>query len=124
MLRERGEGSAGKSLATVMQYGIIGLLSCRWRWLMTGPIPPEVMQQINQCLFDGRKIEAIKLYREYTREGLKESKDFIDDLEKDLRTNESGRFKSPPGGKGCMGVVLVLLVVGGLAAVGVKALFP
>lgn len=44
-------------------------------------LPPELIDLI-QC---GRKIEAIKLYREHTRVGLKEAKDAVEQLERKYR---------------------------------------
>ncbi len=41
---------------------------------------PEECQRIADALAAGRKIEAIKTYREATGKGLKEAKDFIDAL--------------------------------------------
>jgi ribosomal protein L7/L12 len=40
--------------------------------------PPEIME----LLRDGKKIEAIRVYREQTGVGLKEAKDFIDGLDR------------------------------------------
>jgi ribosomal protein L7/L12 len=50
--------------------------------------------------FNGRKIDAIKKYRAITREGLKESKDFIEALEVELRASNPEKFTVPPRGKG------------------------
>ncbi len=44
----------------------------------------DVRQQILNALVAGRKIEAIKLYRAATGKGLKEAKDFIDLLAKEM----------------------------------------
>jgi len=41
-------------------------------------IKAEAWKEIEKCIANGQKIEAIKLYREATSQGLKESKDFID----------------------------------------------
>lgn len=41
-----------------------------------------VQADIAQALRDGRKIEAIKLYREATGVGLKEAKDYVDTIER------------------------------------------
>ena len=45
---------------------------------------PELTQQVIQLLRENRKIEAIKLIRQETNLGLKESKDIADELEKSL----------------------------------------
>lgn len=78
-------------------------------------ISPEVLRQIEQQVFAGNKIAAIKQYREQSGEGLKESKDFVEALEKDLRAKEPGRFTSGPAGKGC----LAMIALCGLGSVGV-----
>jgi ribosomal protein L7/L12 len=67
---------------------------------------------IQGALFTGRKIQAIKLYRESTGMGLKESKDFIDALEVELRRTDPTRFTAPAA-KGCFTVVLVLFILCG-----------
>ncbi len=45
-------------------------------------LTPDVTDQVIQLVQQGRKIEAIKLIREQTNLGLKESKDIADGLEK------------------------------------------
>lgn len=41
---------------------------------------PELRQEIQQLVNQGKKIEAIKLYREQTGAGLKEAKDAVESL--------------------------------------------
>ncbi len=48
------------------------------------PEPPEI-GNIREVLLAGNKIKAIKLYREYYGVSLKESKNAIDAIEKNLR---------------------------------------
>ena len=83
---------------------------------MKDVITPEVAQQIAQCLYAGQKIQAIKLYREHSGKELKESKDFVDSLETELRAKEPGKFTSTAG-KGCRAMIAVLA----LAAVAIVA---
>lgn len=80
---------------------------------MNDPVPTELAQQIANCLYAGRKIEAIKLYRDHSGKGLKESKDFIEALDAELRSKEPGRFTAPPAtsGKGCLVLGLIVLAV-------------
>jgi hypothetical protein len=82
---------------------------------MSETIPPDVARQIAECLYAGRKIEAIKIYREQSGKGLKDAKDFVEALEAQLRLKEPGRFTAAPGGKGCLGSA-TLFVFGALAA--------
>ncbi|MDX1964324.1 MAG: ribosomal protein L7/L12 [Pirellulales bacterium] len=82
------------------------------------PAPPLTDQQrqaINQALFTGQRIQAIKEYREATGLGLADSKKFIDELETQLRLQTPENFTSPPA-QGCLGVLSIfagLLTIGG-----------
>ena len=80
---------------------------------MSTPMSPEQTKQIAESVYAGRKLDAIKQYREHTGQGLKESKDFIEALERELRAKDPARFTAPPAGKGCLGAA-VLLSVGAL----------
>ena len=42
-------------------------------------------EYLKQLLLQGKKIEAIKVYREQTGTGLREAKDYIDALERQMR---------------------------------------
>jgi hypothetical protein len=68
-------------------------------------------EQINALVFTGRRIEAIKIYRKLSGKDLKESKDFVDALEAELRVSCPEQFTVPPGGKGCGTAVLCLLIL-------------
>jgi len=80
---------------------------------MNNPVPTEMARQIANCLYAGRKIEAIKLYRDHSGKGLKESKDFIEALDTELRGKEPERFTAPPAtnGKGCLVLGFIVLAV-------------
>lgn len=88
---------------------------------MSMQIPPEAAQQIGACLFAGRKIEAIKLYRTQTGSDLSTAKSAIEALEAELRAREPGRFTAAPAatGKGC---AVLLAVLGALITAVVLAL--
>ncbi|MDB5707811.1 MAG: hypothetical protein JWN66_4927 [Sphingomonas bacterium] len=45
------------------------------------PLSPEVEAQVRTLLAAGRKIDAIKLARDVTRLGLKDTKDLVESLE-------------------------------------------
>jgi hypothetical protein len=81
---------------------------------MPGPLSDDDVVRINDALFAGRKIEAIKLYRDSTGAGLKEAKDFVDALEERLRQAEPERFSTLQG-KGCF-LSLIPVVIGGVIA--------
>ena len=72
---------------------------------------------IISSLYSGRKIAAIKLYRQATGEGLKEAKDFIEAIESQLREESPERFTTAaPAGCG-PGVIAVIVLTTLLAAI-------
>jgi len=84
---------------------------------MSQRITDEQVATLSECIFQGRKIEAIKLYRGMTNLGLKEAKDAVEELEKSLRASAPDKFAAAPQGKGgCLGIIVVGLLCGtGLA---------
>lgn len=96
---------------------------------------PEVLAQVVQLVQNGRKIEAIKLFRETFNVGLKESKDVVDAIERQEDIHLGGTnfhtgtvsistFTGTPtvqtssGRGGCVAVVVILvLIIIGIAAV-------
>ena len=79
---------------------------------MNNPIPEDKLAAIKQLLFQGRKIEAIKLHREITGAGLAESKSAVDELEKDLREKSQENFTPTTDRRGCLGLVVLLCALG------------
>lgn len=65
-------------------------------------------QEILDCIRGNRKIEAIKLYRDATGAGLKESKEFIEELTRQLQADDPN---FTPQKAGCAAVVLALLML-------------
>lgn len=84
--------------------------------------PEDKLAAIKEALFQGRKVEAIKLYRESLDCGLKDAKTAVDRLEGELRASSPEKFRVPAGGKGCLGVIA--LVCGIVAVALVKLLTP
>jgi hypothetical protein len=84
---------------------------------MSHDLPQDVIDSIRTAIFAGRKIEAIKLYRDATGQGLKEAKEFIEELADRLYEEDPEKFTSVPG-KGCAGVVLAMFVVCAAMVVG------
>ncbi len=74
----------------------------------------ETLERIKELLYAGRKIEAVKVYRDARGVGLKEAKEDVERLEAELREREPEKFKVGPAGKGCMGFVLL---AGGIVGV-------
>ena len=52
----------------------------------------EMVEQITEALANGQKIQAIKIYRDATGKGLKEAKDFIEELIPALVEKDPERF--------------------------------
>lgn len=75
---------------------------------MSNPISDDDGERIRAAIFAGRKIEAIKLYRECTGLGLKEAKDFVELLESELRRTALEKFTAGPAAQGCTIVVFAL----------------
>jgi hypothetical protein len=73
-------------------------------------ITPERQQQVDALLFSGKKIHAIKLYRQWADVGLKEAKYAVDAREKELRQQSPQSFSSQPSG--CFGMVLLAIGIG------------
>jgi hypothetical protein len=48
---------------------------------------PDLQPQVEELLRNGKKIEAIKLYRQNTDLGLKEAKDAVEEIERTLRSH-------------------------------------
>ncbi len=80
---------------------------------MDETLTDQQKEEILSCLVQGRKIPAIKAYREATGMGLKEAKDVIDEWEKKLRAEHPD--KMPPANSGCSAVIAAMLLL--LAAV-------
>ena len=48
--------------------------------LQSGNIDPDWMEDVRYFIAQGKRVDAIKVYRSNTGKGLKESKDFVDSL--------------------------------------------
>lgn len=70
------------------------------------------LKAITDALRAGNKIAAIKLHREATGMGLKESKEEVEAIEAGLRGKFPDQFPAKAQGKGCLALVAVLLLVG------------
>jgi len=71
---------------------------------------------IENAIYAGRKIEAIKLYREAVAgSGLADAKKWVEDREVELRAQHPERFTASSRKTGCIGVLTGLTLV--LAAI-------
>lgn len=68
----------------------------------------EQLDEIRKCLAGGRKIEAIKIYRGATGQGLKESKKYVDSMIVRLLEKDPVKYeKVAHSGSGCMSVLVL-----------------
>ena len=63
------------------------------------------IEELTEALLQGRKIEAIKLYRERTGCGLAEAKEEVETLAADLKARHPDQFPDRPK-RGCAGVLM------------------
>lgn len=83
---------------------------------MSSDIPEDKKSEIAEAIFAERKIEAIKIYREATGQGLAESKEFIEKLSDELREKSPEKFKPLSSSSGCGSTALFFLAaLGGIA---------
>lgn len=76
-----------------------------------GPVPENVaLSPLAGLLFAGRKIDAIKVYREQVKPGagLKESKEAVEKLEAGLRAQHPEKFTASAQKSGCTTVLALL----------------
>jgi ribosomal protein L7/L12 len=66
----------------------------------------EQIDAITSALASGRKIEAIKIYREATGKDLKSAKEFIDALIPELKEQDPERYAKLSQGAGCASAIL------------------
>ena len=78
------------------------------------PLTDQQRQDIEKELFAGRKISAIKLYREATGAGMAEAAGLaVEQMDRELRKSSPERFAAEK--KGCLGVVICLMLLSGAA---------
>ena len=73
----------------------------------------DVPREVQDLLFAGQKIQAIKLLRDQTGAGLKEAKEQADKLDALLRQMNPSQM--PAQAKGCVSVIAVGLLLGAAA---------
>lgn len=76
--------------------------------VQTGILPPGV----GEALAAGNKIEAIRLYREATRVGLKEAKDAVEAIDR----QRLGLPTNAPMKSGCLGLLLACAIPAAMLA--------
>ena len=82
-------------------------------------ISEELKQRLSKPIFAGRKIEAIKIYREQMNVGLKDAKEAVEALSQELRLEFPEQFNaSEKSGCGSAAVFLIAVVSFGILATG------
>ncbi|MBI5386621.1 MAG: ribosomal protein L7/L12 [Verrucomicrobia bacterium] len=76
----------------------------------------QQQQEIEAAILGGKKIEAIKLYREASGTGLKEAKDWVEELERQLRFKQPEKSSALPKKAGCFGMVMAVVFALGATA--------
>lgn len=76
---------------------------------MTFEVTDDQHSRIVDALYGGRKIEAIKIYRQATNCDLLTAKTFIEELETRLRGETPERFTAAPA-QGCSGAALLIVI--------------
>jgi len=77
---------------------------------MSDQLSSEQIEEISQALIQKNKIAAIKIYRDATGQGLKESKDFIEALIPKLMEQDPQKFADLNKASGCAGMILLALM--------------
>ncbi|AMV19820.1 ribosomal protein L7/L12 [Planctomyces sp. SH-PL14] len=75
------------------------------------PLSSELLGRLSDAIFQGRKIDAIKIHREATGMGLRESKEEVEAIAVRLRQSHPEKFalSRPDGGSGCLGAVVLFI---------------
>ncbi len=92
--------SAVESIEARMQFG------------PTIPLKPgESLADVEDALFQGKKILAVKRYRRCTAAGLAEAKMAVERIERELRFRSPEKFTANSSDEGCLSAVVVLSVI-------------
>ena len=82
----------------------------------------KALSEIKAALYNGRKIEAVKVYRDAVPgTDLVDAKKAVEDLQAKLRQQQPEHFASAAKEKGCLG--LILFVAGLVSGMGLLAIF-
>lgn len=90
---------------------------------MAKTLSGDELAKVHAALSAGQLIQAIKVYREATGEGLKEAKDAVEAMDAQLRASSPERFAGPPVSvkRGCLPMLLLVVGVAVTGAVAVVA---
>jgi hypothetical protein len=76
-----------------------------------------IRPQIEQFLFQGQKVDAIKLYREVAGCQLVDAKNAVEAMEKELRKTKPGSFVTRSSSGDAFRILLIAMALGALAYV-------
>ena len=82
---------------------------------MSEDIEKTVEDEITSLIYEGKKIPAIKAYRNATFKGLKESKDYVEQLSMELYEKYPERFTVKPSKSAGCGTAIFFLCIFSLA---------
>jgi len=71
-------------------------------------LPPELMDEISESIYQGRKLEAVKRYKELRGTSLLDAKNFVEALTEELKAASPERFATQST-VGCASVVVFVL---------------
>ena len=74
----------------------------------SSPLTTEQLAQVDRALWEGRHIEAIKIYRGFVGCELVDAKQFVDQRFKELKRQNPTHFQRQPSG--CLNLVFVVLI--------------
>lgn len=75
---------------------------------LPGQLPGTQLDEVLDAIEAGKKLEAVKLYKESSGVSLMEAKEFIENLMRELEIDREG---SAPRGTGCGAVILFAIVL-------------
>lgn len=84
------------------------------------PLNAHQENEVHKALFAGKKIVAIKHYREATGCGLKDAKEAVEALEVALRNKDPHRFEKAEVKGGCFGMLVLFAVLVAIAVISVR----
>ena len=76
-------------------------------------VPSDQMREILDHIYRGERIHAVKLYREFRECSLLEAKEFIEQLESELREQSPQEFK--PSSTGCASILAMAALLLGVS---------
>ena len=80
---------------------------------MNEDIEKNLENEITTLIYEGKRIQAIKIYRDSTSKGLKESKEYVDRLSMELYERYPDRFAvKPSASTGCMTAIVFPGLIG------------